>query len=387
MRRRNLADLGSALPLLVAAATALAAFGFLAAAGARSSPAAAPAPTPRRAPNRREPAGLVSRVRGVDLLPTRVSLVPGVSPALAWGGGRLWAPAAEGLERISPVSLAASTSSRFYGTCGDAEVAYGAGGIWVTEGDCSSGAGMVYEFDRRTRLRRSIRLPAPAIGVGVGGGRVWVTTTAAQNSRWAVVRIDPASGRAAPVGGPFDSSGDTAARYGAGPIVPAGSGRFWTVCSDGGAILMTASPVGAIAGVVKDGDASVTGLAFGDGAVWAALGLAVQRLDPQTGRRDGTVLRPPSSPVAVAFGQGEVWVATSGYEVYGFRPGATSMEQVGRLTFEPSTLLDADGYLWATDGQTLARIGPVAAGGDRRPATPPGTTVTNVRSESSGESG
>jgi streptogramin lyase len=123
---------------------------------------------------------------------------------------------------------------------------------------------------------------------------------------------------------------------------------------------MTGSPVGAIAGVVTDGRASLTGLAFGDGALWAALDVDVQRLDPQTGRRDGTVLRPPSSPVAVAFGQGEVWVATSGYEVYGFRPGATSMEQVGRLTFEPSTLLDAGGYLWATDGQTLARIGPVA---------------------------
>ena len=363
MGRRNLADLRGALPLTVAAGTAAAAFAFLALAGvrapARSAPA--PAPAPPVSVHHHPPAGLVTRVAGVRHLRVRVAAAPESSASLAWGGGELWTPGFGGVLRTSPETLQASTSQLpEAGLCVDSQLAYGAGGIWATNGDCGD-PGAVFEFDRRTRLRRTIRLPASAVGLGIWNGRVWVTTDARQGSRWAAVRIDPSTGRATAVGGPLDSSGDTAAGYGVSSVIPVGGGRFWTVANDGGVVLMALEPSGRVAGTVIGGGATPTGLAFGDGAVWAGFDRNVVRLDPRTGEATGIDLRPRSGPVAVAFGQGTVWIATSGYEVYGFRPGSKSMTQVDRLTFAPTTMLYAAGYLWATDGQVLARIGPLKA--------------------------
>ena len=343
------------MPLLVATGTAAAALGLLTVVGGRPSDAPAVAVTPAPSP---PPARLVTAVRRGPHLPILATVVPGPSQSLVWGGGRLWGPGIGGLLRISPAGLSVTTSSRYTGLCVDSQVAYGAGGIWATAGQCGAG-GWVYEFDRGTRIRRSIRIPAPAVGVAVWHGLVWVTTTAGQNSRWAVVRIDPATGAATPVGGRLDAGGDPAAGYGVGPVLAVGGGRFWTVGNDGGLIRMTIGSSGQVDGIVQHGHSTSTGLALGDAVLWTGLDLDVDPLDPQTGKTAGEGLRPPSAPVALAFGYGELWIATSGYEIYGFRPGTTSMALVARLGFQPNTLLAAGGYLWATVGNTLARIGPI----------------------------
>ncbi len=345
------------MPLLVATGTAVAALGLLTVVGGRPTGAPAVAVTAASSP---PPAGLITAVRRGPHLSILSTGVPGPSQSLVWGAGRLWAPGIGGLLRISPAGLSVTTSSHTAGLCVDSQVAYGAGGIWATAGDCGT-SGQVYEFDQNTRIRRSIRLPAPAVGVAVWHGLVWVTTTAGQNSRWAVVRIDPATGAATPVGGRLDAGGDPAAGYGDGPVVAIGGGRFWTVGNDGGLIRMTIRPSGRVDGLVEHGHSTSTGLTLGDAALWTGLDLDVDRLDPQTGETAGEGLRPPSTPVALAFGHGELWIATSGYEIYAFRPGTTSMALVARLGFQPNTLLAAGRYLWATDGNTLARIGPIPA--------------------------
>jgi len=142
------------------------------------------------------------------------------------------------------------------------------------------------------------RVGTDPTAVAVGFGAVWVTN----NTDGTVDRLDPATGR---LRGPAISVGP-------GPLaVATGEGGVWVATGDGYVRRLDPST-----GQVARGGARIdglTGVAVGEGAVWATSSAAgtLTRIDPRTGHVQGRPLPVGRGPTDVAVGDGSVWVADS----------------------------------------------------------------------------
>lgn len=142
------------------------------------------------------------------------------------------------------------------------------------------------------------RVGTDPTAVAVGFGAVWV----ANNTDGTVDRLDPATGRLR----------GRAISVGPGPLaVATGEGGVWVATGDGYVRRLDPST-----GQVARGRARIdglTGLAVGEGAVWATSSAAgtLTRIDPRTGQVQGRPLPVGQGPTDVAVGGGSVWVADS----------------------------------------------------------------------------
>lgn len=185
----------------------------------------------------------VNTIGGLGATPTSVA----VSPNL------VWITNADGktISRVSPAT-ANEVGERIVGGNGLADISYGAGAIWVTNGV----DGTVWRVDSRTGARTHSINVGPALrGIAVADDGVWVTSELGQN----VTKIDPRSPSVVAI-----------AQVGRGPRA----------------------------------------VAVGAGAVWVANAFdgTVSRVEPSSGRVSATI-RVGEGPRAIAVARGKVFVA------------------------------------------------------------------------------
>ena len=173
-------------------------------------------------------------------------------------------------------------------------VVVGQKAVWITRGNS------VLAIDPATNeVGTLVSLPGRPIDLGAGEGNVWVTL---EDER--LVRIDEGSATISstePLPGP-----------GFSPLVAAGS--LWLIVYsdtpqvseiDPGSVTQSAS--------VSFPDSFLTGLAFGDGAVWAVDHNNGQlwTIDPATTRARPAV-KLGRHPISIAAGDGAIWVGVQG---------------------------------------------------------------------------
>jgi hypothetical protein len=143
---------------------------------------------------------------------------------------------------------------------------------------------------------RPIQVGGSPIAVAAGEGAIWV----ADNTRGAVIRIDPATGTV---------QGDPI-RVGSGPeAIADGGGSVYVACGDDSIWRIDPTTGLATRAPVRVGDPA--GIGVGDGAVWvtSASEGTVARLDPATLELEGEPVAVGAEPGDVVVDDGRVWVA------------------------------------------------------------------------------
>ena len=185
------------------------------------------------------------------------------------------------------------------------------GSVWAVSYDRNdSGPGESLEVDWATgKVLHRLPFERPVLGLDGGGGALWL---AVGRNPATLVRLDPSS--RTQVGKPIELS-----------------------------------------------PTRVIGIAYGEGAVWAAASEANElvRVDPATGRR--TAVEVGGFPVGIAFAKGSVWVANRDRgTVTRVDPRTMSVTQTIDVGRTPTWIEHAGGSLWVSnqlDG-TVTRIDP-----------------------------
>ena len=247
-------------------------------------------------------------------------------------------------------------------------IAYGAGGIWVT--DCSDN--LLLRIDSAGQVIDRIPVGRGPAGVTVGDGEVWV----ANELDGTLSEVNPGSGTQVaviPVGvGPraiafgygsvwvANVTSDTLSRIEAAtgdvtatiPLnsspgeIAAGAGAVWVTSQQTGELLRVDPASSRPSQAIAIGQ-SPDGVAVGAGSVWVAdADGTAARFDPRTGRV--RTIRVGGAPAGVTYADGAVWVANgvSG-TVARIVPGTGAVRLI-RLGNEPTTLAAAGRHVWAT---------------------------------------
>ena len=276
---------------------------------------------------------------------------------LAFGFGAVWVTNANGtVSRIDPASDQVVATIGLPGPGRRPEaIAAGAGLVWV-----AASTGVVWRIDpTRNQVVGSIdtgRLLYKPIGLAVQDDAVWVVCCAnaapGRHSDGKLIQIDPAGGRVtariAVRGGPFAVAADPQAVWVA--TAQGSAERVDRVTSRVAAVIPAGGPLGGTQAV-----------AIGHGGVWLADpgDSVVLRIDPAANR---TIARIPVAwPHHLAVDEAGVWVV-SGYEAALVkvdpalnRPVATVPDRYLR---DLKGLTVGAGSVWATSGDTVARIDP-----------------------------
>jgi peptide/nickel transport system substrate-binding protein len=196
----------------------------------------------------------------VDRIP--VGRGPG---GVAFGDGQAWV--ANRLDgTVSEVNPAAGRPVATIGVGNGPEaIAFGYGSVWVANATDST----LSKIDPGSgRVLATIPLVATPAGLTAGEGGIWVTSPGAGQ----LLLVDPSTNR---VSRSFPADVSSAG-------VAVGAGSVW-VGDPGGAVARVDPVTGAVRKVRAGG--SPAGIAFADGAVWAAdsQGGSVWRVDPRTG--------------------------------------------------------------------------------------------------------
>jgi peptide/nickel transport system substrate-binding protein len=276
-------------------------------------------------------AGVVAKLAGSGT-PT-VAVAPNSVAEIDVGSGRVVAAATVG---VRPGSIA-----------------FGSGSLWIANLDDQT----ISRVDPHSlRTLKNITLREPPTGVAASSAGVWVVESnpnSDQNLRSSVsvIRIDPE----------FDTPG---APVRIGNVVPDGSGvvaaqgsSVWVAPSNG---LLTRLDARTGTRHQQDPNASPSGIALGDGAVWLTDSEANNVI-----RRDATGLLTPipvgNGPTAIAFGEGGVWVVDSLDEsVVRIDPSTGSVTREIPVGRSPTGVAVGAGSVWVAnsgDG-TITRIDP-----------------------------
>ncbi|MGH9049856.1 MAG: hypothetical protein ACRDY4_09015 [Acidimicrobiia bacterium] len=223
-------------------------------------------------------------------------------------------------------------------------VAISEGAAWVL-----SPSTVVRVDPKRAEVTDTIELPEDIglpLALTAGGGGVWIVTDELE-----IVRVDPVELSAVTT---MTLAGDASftARRDARNDLAVGAGVLWARSPADGLLFRIDTAAGA-ATPIELGDGSTvrggTGLAFGEGAVWAPRrGDELCRVDPAGG--DPSCFDIGREGASVAAGQGAVWVVTTGRVVLRVDPDDRRVTD----TIEPSeALLGAvavgAGAVWVTD--------------------------------------
>jgi streptogramin lyase len=283
--------------------------------------------------------------------------VPGNPQRLAFGFGAVWVTNSNGtVSRIDPAAdrVVATIPLPRLGRRPEA-IAAGAGGVWV-----AASAGMVWRIDpARNQVVGKVdtgRLLYKPISLAVQDDAIWVVCCAnsapGRHSDGKLIRIDPARGRVttriAVNGDPFAVAADPRAVWVATAQGPAE--RVDRVTNQVTAVIPAGGPIGGAQAV-----------AIGHGGVWLADpgDSVVVRVDPAANR---TIARiPVAGAHHLAVDDTGVWVV-SGNEAALVQVDPVSNRPVAtvpvRYLRDLKGLAAGAGSVWATSGDTVARIDP-----------------------------
>jgi hypothetical protein len=359
----------SVVRMRVITAIAIAAgFGLAAAAALVLGTLANPSPGLKVGPTRPKirPAGAVMGGRSEALRPVLGATIHLASAVvdLAAGDGALWVSGFGVVYRVDPASGRVVARIRTPGIAEDGSIALGGGSVWVTAG---IGAGGVYRVDPLTgRVAASIHLGGSPMGIAVGAGRVWVTRPLQGPGQ--LLRIDPLTDR---VAGP-------PVKVGPGPgQVIYGLHAVWVQNTSPSSVMRVGPATGRVATIggadaVSASGFSVGAIATSYGSLWSASGDVLERLNPGTGAIAASIPIPRAQAVAV--GSGEVWVLSAPrsnsptlfYPVKGtaalWEIDPRTDRVVGKPlrlnTQQPIALAVAAGNVWVADSNkgTLTRV-------------------------------
>lgn len=231
--------------------------------------------------------------------------------------------------------------------------------VWVA----NSGDGTVSQLDSRTfKVVQTVGIAAEATDIATGAGGVWVAT----GNDDTLVQIDPQTGAVlATLRLPKEKGQPTSA-----VAVAVGEGAVWA--ASGGRLLKIDPATGTIVGGLRQTGFGhgVIDIAVGAGAVWIAdQQEVVVRISPVTATPTGKPVR-SVYPGSLAVGYGSVWVAGADYggshpAVWRIDPQTLQVTQTiplgkSRLPGAVFGLATGDGAVWLTDYDrgTLLRIDP-----------------------------
>jgi YVTN family beta-propeller protein len=211
-------------------------------------------------------------------------------------------------------------------------LAYGAGSLWVADGQHRR----VAQIDPATnRVVRRFGVGNSPRGVAATAGAVWVASSV--DGR--VDRIDltrAGAVRHIPLqGGPA--------------AVAAGAGAVWVAGEDSGVVTRLEARTGAALDVIGVGNGPAA-VAVGEGAVWAANRAdgTVSRIDPRTNAVTDTI-GVGGSPVDIVAGAGGIWVADAGRGMVArIDPETRRVERRVEVRSSPAGLVVADGSVWTS---------------------------------------
>ena len=281
------------------------------------------------------------RVTGVVAVGAR----PG---AVAFGSGSLWVANLDdqNISRIDPRSLRTLRNIRLGSSA--TGIATTAGAVWVVESNISPYLNLTSLFVGRIDpefnvLSGGVRIgnviPSGPGAVAAQGNSVWVAP-----STGLLTRVDAVTGK------PADQMDPNASPSG----IALGDGAVWLTDSEANNVVRV-DPTGLPTPIaVGNGP---TGITVGGGGVWVVDSLddAVVRIDP--GTRSVTARIPVGrSPAGVAFGAGSAWVANSGDgTVTRINPSTSKPIATIPVGGSPQALTIADGRVWVTvDAQSIA---------------------------------
>jgi YVTN family beta-propeller protein len=278
-------------------------------------------------------------------------------------------------------------------------IASGAGAIWITD----SADDMLLRVDPAGQVIDRIPVGHGPAGVAVADGEVWVANELDGNvsevnpGSGTQVAVIPAGIGPDAIASGYGSvwvanvTSDTLSRIdaatgdvvstislGSSPAgIAAGDGAVWVTSQDAGELLRVDPGDDRLSRAIALGQ-SPDGLAVGAGSVWVAdAGGSVSRFYPRTGKV--RTIKVSGAPVGVAFADGAVWAAsTVSGTVSKIDPqtGATQVIQVGN---EPTDIAAAGNDVWATvlpslashRGGTLTVINQLPPDEGSRPPTDP----------------
>jgi YVTN family beta-propeller protein len=235
-------------------------------------------------------------------------------------------------------------------------IAFGAGGLWVSNLDDST----VSHVDPTTdRAVRAIPTGNASSGLAAGEGAVWAISTAPGSPFGVLRRIDPrfdvVAKRIRVHAGLNPLSGE---EHLAG--VATGPGSVW-VGTDSGLLDRVDPSRSAVSNSVDTGNSPEI-IAQGAGAVWVADPFAdnVVRVDPATNTVSAAI-PVGSRPIAVAVGAGAVWVADRGDDrVARIDPDTNTVTATINVGRSPTGIAVGNGAVWVANSRdgTVSRIDP-----------------------------
>src|SRR5262245_5606219 len=304
--------------------------------------------------------------------------------------GSLWVTGLGALTRMDPASgqVAARILTPLTGQWSD--VAGLGGTIWVSSGNPSRRAGVLYQIDPATnRVLRAVPAPGQPLAMTAGGGYLWVDI---YRNGLELRPFDPRTTTflrpvvSTPVAVITGQLGRPA--YGLGSVwVPSGLSRIWKIgpkTMRATVLLQTPSAPG-LPLYSSGGPAAVT---TAGGSVWAGFGNATEiaRVNPATGALEQQLFVTHTEGTILQATTGQIWVLfqTGSSSGYLYLPDRSQPGRVGRIDPRTGAFTGRDlklghsgGYdsfaaspamAWVGDlsNSTVTAIGAAGSAGDRR---------------------
>jgi YVTN family beta-propeller protein len=283
----------------------------------------------------------------------------GVRPGpIAFGSGSLWIANLDDqtISRVDPSSL--RTVRNIPVSAPPMGLAASADGVWVVEPNATPAQSSVSV----SRIDPDFNQPGVPVqipnvvpnapgAVAAQGSSVWVAP-----SNGLLTRLDALSGRVQ--GQPVDPNASPSG-------VAVGEGAVWLTDTDAGNVIRVDPTTQVTAIPVGNGP---TAIAAGDGGVWVvdSLNETVVRIDPDTGSV-AAIIPVGRSPAGVAVGGGSVWVANSGDGTVTRINPTTDKPATITVGGSPQALTVAGGRVWVTvDGRSIASHPGGSGGGTLR---------------------
>jgi ABC-type transport system substrate-binding protein/DNA-binding SARP family transcriptional activator len=279
----------------------------------------------------------------------------GVRPGpIAFGSGSLWIANLDDqtISRVDPVTL--GTLANIPLSAPPMGLAASADGVWVVEPNANPAQSSVSVSRIKPRFNTPDKtvqvpnlLPDYPAALAAQGHSVWVAPL-----NGLVTRLDANTGSVQ--GRPVDPNASPSG-------IAIGEGAVWLTDTDAGNVirvdqsgLPTPIPVGN----------GPTAIAAGEGGVWVvdSLNETVVRVDPDTGAVAGTI-HVGHAPAGVAVGGGSVWVANSGDGTVTRINPITDKPETITVGGSPQALTVARGRVWVTVDERSIAPTPAGSGG------------------------